>query len=536
MKGYLTFVLHTHIPYVRKHGKWPFGEEWLFEVIAGSYIPLLMEFERLKEKRVEFELVISFTPVLMEQLNDAYMKEQFEEFMKVKIEAMKKDLEKFKDEKVKRAIRYMIGYFENVYSYWEKINGDLLKEFRRLQKEGHLEIITSAATHGYLPLLGRDEAIEGQIANGIETYKKYFKDTPKGLWLPECGYRPSGLWRSPSSEKVVWRKGIEHFLEKYGIRYFIVESHLIDEGSATLRYGEILPANSKRSTLRPYFLKNGIAVFARNRETGAQVWSSHIGYPGDPWYREFHKRAERSGGRYWRVTGTRDLGKKEPYEPEKALERVEEHAMHFIGLVSSLLENFEKEEGEKGIVVAPYDTELFGHWWFEGVKWLGRVLELAENNGIKTVTLENFLEEFNGKRYEIELKEGSWGMYGNHYTWWNPRVEWTWKVIHLAEDRMVYLATKYHGKDPIANRILEQLVRELLLLESSDWQFLITMKQGEEYGKARIVEHAYKFNKLAEELERYVKTGEFDLETLEKIEEEDKVFNPVLVRPYVSTL
>ncbi|AMM54710.1 1,4-alpha-glucan branching protein [Pyrococcus kukulkanii] len=535
MEGYLTFVLHTHIPYVRKHGKWPFGEEWLFEAISESYLPLLMELERLRNKGVKFELVISFTPVLMEQLADEYLKREFERYMERKLRAMAKDLEKFEDVKLKEATSYMIGYFERVYSYWKSINGDILGKFKELQDAGYVEVITSAATHGYLPLLDRDEAIEAQIVNGIKTYEKYFGRKPRGIWLPECAYRPDGLWRSPSDGEVRWRKGIEHFLRKHGIEYFFVESHLVDEGPATSKYGKVLPAKTKKSTLRPYFLKNGIAVFARNRETGIQVWSADIGYPGDFWYREFHKKAEESGGQYWRVTGTKDLGAKEPYEPEKALGRVEEHARHFVSLVKSLLEDFERKEGEKGIVIAPYDTELFGHWWFEGVKWLGRVLELAQEEGIKTTTISNFLDSFSGERYEIDLPEGSWGMFGTHYTWWNPEVGWTWPIIHLAERRMVSLVSRYLGRDDLTDRVLDQLGRELLLMEASDWQFLITTGQAKEYGKRRLLEHAHVFHRLANALEEYVKTGTFEeMELLEESEDIDNVFKPIVLGPYIS--
>ncbi|AEH24426.1 1,4-alpha-glucan branching protein [Pyrococcus yayanosii] len=536
MKGYFTFVLHTHIPYVRKHGKWPFGEEWLYEAIAESYLPLLMELERLKEKGIKFRLVIGITPILMEQLADGDIKAGFEEYMERKLKKMREDLEKFNDFKLKRAIRFMIGYFEDVYDYWKKIEGDVIGKLRKLQDEGYVEVIASTATHGYLPLLERDEAIEAQIVNGIATYEKHFGKRPKGIWLPECAYRPAGFWRSPSTGEVVWRKGLEEFLKKHGIEFFFVESHLIDEGPATQQYGVILPAKSRKSTLRPYFLKNGIAVFARNRETSMQVWSGDIGYPGDFWYREFHKKAEGSGGQYWRVTGKHiDLAHKEPYEPEKALEKVEEHARHFVSLVKSLLEEFERETGEKGIVVAPYDTELFGHWWFEGVKWLGRVLELMADEGIATTTISEFLNDYRGLRYEIELPEGSWGMFGNHYTWWNPKVEWTWSHIHLAERRMVYLASKYLGEDRFGDRVLEQLGRELLLMESSDWQFLITTGQAKEYGERRVLEHAHYFHRIANALEEYFETGDFrEMELLEELEKMDNPFHPIILEPYVS--
>ncbi|ADT85134.1 1,4-alpha-glucan branching protein [Thermococcus barophilus] len=537
-KGYFTFVLHTHIPYVRKHGKWPFGEEWIFEAIAESYIPLLMEFERLKKKGVKFQLVIGITPILAEQLADDYIKAEFEKYMERKLNAMREDLKKFEnDEKLRKAVEYMLNYFEEVFEYWKKINGDIIGKFKQFQDGGYIEIITSAATHGYLPLLGRDEAIEGQLVNGILTYEKHFGRKPNGIWLPECAYRPEGFWQSPSSGEILWRKGLEKFLEKYNLKFFFVESHLIDEGPASFGYGKILPAKAPKSTLRPYFIKGtNIAVFARNRETGLQVWSADIGYPGDFWYREFHKKAEKSGGQYWRVTGKHiDLGDKEPYVPEKALERTEEHAKHFVSLVRGLLENYERETGEKGIVVAPYDTELFGHWWFEGVKWLGRVLELMSEEGIETTAISRFLESYRGERYEIELPEGSWGMYGTHYTWWNPEVEWMWEHIHKAEDRMVALVSKYLHEHEFGDRVLEQLGRELLLIESSDWPFLITTGQAKEYGKRRLLEHANVFHRLANALEEYFKSGEFrEVEFLEEIEKKDNPFHPINIEVYVS--
>lgn len=229
------------------------------------------------------------------------------------------------------------------------------------------------------------------------------------------------------------------------------------------------------------------------------------------------------------------MGGKEPYVPEKALERVEEHARHFVSLVKSLLEEYERECGEKGIVVAPYDTELFGHWWFEGVKWLGRVLELMEEEGIESTTISRFLENYQGERYEIELPEGSWGMYGTHYTWWNPEVEWVWEHIHLAERRMVALASKYLHEDEFGDRVLEQLGRELLLIESSDWPFLITTGQAKEYGKKRLLEHANYFHRLVNALEEYFKGSEFkEREFLEEVEEIDNPFHPINIEVYVS--
>lgn len=533
MKGYFTFVLHTHIPYVRKHGKWPFGEEWLYEAMAETYLPLLMEFERLRSSGVRFQLVINITPVLAEQLADDYIKAEFEKYLLRKIKATEADLKSGKyDEK---AVKASLDHFRKVYDYWKAINGDIIGKFREFQDAGYIEVITSAATHGYLPLLAWDEAVRAQLANGVATYEKHFGRRPRGIWLPECAYRPAGEWELPDGRKVK-RRGIEKFLEEFGLEYFFVESNLIDEGPVTRGYGEIPLYKGEKSTLRPYWIKGSkVAVFARNRETGHQVWSAHYGYPGDFWYREFHRKAPKSGGQYWRVTGKDvDLGRKEFYDPDKAMERVEEHARHFVSLAERLLGEFEEKFGEKGIIVAPYDTELFGHWWFEGVRWLGRVLELMAERGIVTTTISAFLDNYAGERYEVELPEGSWGANADHSTWWNEETRWTWDHVYRAEERMVALASRYYGREGTADRILEQLARELLILEASDWQFLITTGQAKEYGKRRVLIHSRDFHRLANELVKYVKTGSFDVKLLEELEERDNAFRPVVVSYYVS--
>jgi len=531
MEGYLTFVLHTHIPYVRKHGKWPFGEEWLYEAMSESYLPLLMEFERLRDS-VSFQLVVNITPVLMEQLADDYIKVEFEKYLLRKIGRTKEDLSsgKYRGKPVREAL----NHYERVYSYWKAINGNILGKFRDLQEQGHLEIITSPATHGYLPLLGREESIRAQIENGIATYEKHFGRKPRGMWLSECAYRPEGEWELPDSRRVK-RSGIERYLEEFGIEYFFVESNLIDNGPVSDSYGSPVSHDSL-ATLRPYWIKgSSVAVFGRNRETGHQVWSSRFGYPGDFWYREFHRKAPESGGQYWRVTGKDvDLGEKDYYNPDKALERVEEHARHFVWLVETLLKKFKEKRGEKGIIIAPYDAELFGHWWYEGVKWLGRVFELLAEMEIKTTTISAFLDNYRGKRLEIELPEGSWGANSGHSTWWNPETEWTWKKIYRAENRMVALASHFYGKDRLGDEAIEQLARELLILEASDWQFLITTGQAKAYAERRVLIHSEDFHRLANEVIKYFKNDEMDVSFLEELEERDNPFRPVIVEPYVQ--
>ncbi|WP_297512501.1 1,4-alpha-glucan branching protein domain-containing protein, partial [Thermococcus sp.] len=190
--------------------------------------------------------------------------------------------------------------------------------------------------------------------------------------------------------------------------------------------------------------------------------------------------------------------------------------------------------GEKGIIVSPYDTELFGHWWYEGVKWLGRVLELLAERGIKTTTLSAFLSNYSGERLEVELPEGSWGANADHSTWWNEQTEWTWEEIYRAEERMVALASRFYGKDKLGDRAIEQLARELLILEASDWQFLITTGQAKAYAEKRVLLHSRDFHRLANEVVKYFRTGEMDVSLLEGLEERDNPFKPVIVSYYIS--
>ncbi len=532
MRGHMTFVLHTHLPYVLNHGKWPFGEEWLYEAISESYLPLLMELERLERKGVKFQLVVGVTPILLEQLGDTEAKRGFEEYLNRKISRMEEDLKSGRYSK--EVVSYMLEYFRSVRRYWKEIGGDIVGKLRELQEKGYIEVITSAATHAYLPLLARDEAIRAQIANGVATYERHFGRRPKGIWLPECAYRPSGEWELPGG-RVVKRKGIEKFLEEFGIEFFFVESNLIDRGPVTPAYGDQVVSGSL-ATLRPYWVEGSrVAVFGRNRETGHQVWSAHYGYPGDFWYREFHRKAERSGGQYWRITGKDvPLGEKEFYRPEKAMERVEEHARHFTGLIKRLLDEFREKTGEDGIIVAPYDTELFGHWWFEGVKWLGRVLELLEREGVKTTTISNYLESYRGRRMSIKLPEGSWGRNSDHSTWWNEETLEIWRMVYSAEDRMVALASRYYGIDENVDRAIKQMARELLLLEASDWEFLITTGQAREYGAKRAREHFRYFHSIANEAVEYIKGRKEEIKGLTEIERIDRPFRDVIVSYYVS--
>jgi len=536
--GAFTLVLHSHIPFVRKAGEWPFGEEWLFEGLMETYIPLLDILYDLQNEGIKAKFVLSITPVLLEQLNDSYLQKRFEQFLDKEIERAEKDIKKFSsrmDYAYERlAIFYRTIFSQIKKSYYERYRCDLIGALRRLQEENCIEILTSAATHGYFPLLKRDSSIYAQIKLGIETYRKYFGKRPRGFWLPECGYRPG--YSFEERRKKYFKPALDEFLVEQGIEYFICDTHAL-EGMESYQaekrvgpYGKVrapkieYEKKSRGTSFLPYFLKSGCVVFSRNKETGLQVWSGEWGYPGDGNYREFHKKDSDSGLQYWRITDRKlDLGFKQIYVPENTISRINENADHFNHLVEDLLVNFRKKSGGFGIVVSPYDTELFGHWWFEGISWIKEIVrKMYFNPQIKAMTLSEYLNIYSPKEV-VDLPESSWGNGGKHYVWYNPETEWFWPYIYEVEKLMEEIVKKFSHSEGLIRGLLNQAARELLLLQSSDWPFLVTTGQAKGYATDRFLLHYQRFRNLISIVEK----GEFsekEINYLQEIEEIDNLF------------
>jgi 1,4-alpha-glucan branching enzyme len=519
-QGYFTFVLHSHLPYVREAGRWPHGEEMLHEALAETYVPLLNALFDLKHAGIEPRLTIGLTPILLEQISDPDVRRRFELYLEEEIEVARADAERFDaqgDVKRKELAEFYRAWYQNVMdSFVHRYGRDVVGAFRRLREDGNLDVISSAATHGYLPLLERDSSIYAQLKIGIETTRRHLGHAPYGIWLPECGYRPAYYRESPDG--AYYKPGIEEFLSDLNLLYFFTDSHVIEGGSMVGKvaddvhgpYGglprrelavreDTRPRATRRTTLRPYYVQSTrVAVFGRDSRTGAQVWSAKQGYPGDPAYREFHRKDPTSGLQYWQVTGPDvDLDGKQLYEPELGLKRAMEHADHFVGLVTEIALQYDTQERQPGLVVSAYDTELFGHWWFEGVEWLKQVLRrLAGSEQIELTTANQFLEEF-PPREVLTLPESSWGAGGGHWTWLNPDTEWLWTLIHGAERRMEHLVAEHPSASGWQLTALNQIARELLLLQSSDWPFLISTGQAREYATARFQHHLARFNRLA---------------------------------------
>ncbi|MEW6229800.1 MAG: hypothetical protein AB1700_17195, partial [Bacillota bacterium] len=389
-KGALVFVLHSHIPYCRKAGMWPFGEEWLYEAMLESYIPLLDMLQVLSSHGPgtgtpgrRASLTLGITPILLDQLDDDYMREGFLKWADARLRRAESDRGRFRfaGDRVRerQAAEYCERYGRAIRAFRTEYEQDVAGAFGELQRRGAVEIITSAATHAYLPLLKEDTSIRGQLAAGCESYARRFGCAPRGIWLPECAYRP----------------GLEEYLQSLGLEYFFVDRHAIEGGEpigvasgAERTADEKAPAKapaccedeppgvgagsartcdrvpSARSTFSPYLVgRSKVACFGRNERVTTQVWSSWLGYPGDGLYREFHKKDDVSGLQYWRVTSRdTDLGAKGLYDGDAAVARLKEHAAHFVGLVHELVADWWGRTREHAVIVAPYDTELFGHW------------------------------------------------------------------------------------------------------------------------------------------------------------------------------
>jgi len=539
---YFSLVLHSHIPYVLAHGSWPHGMDWLFEAAAESYLPLLDVFYRLSHEGISANVNVSFTPVLMEQLKNPSFASGFKEYLRMKIDIARKDRPYFE----KTGNLPLLGLTSFWETWYEKLlqdftgtyHEDIISAYRRLQDEGKIEIMTSAATHSYFPLLSEDDSIRFQIRQGRMVYQQYFDRPPRGFWLPECAYRPGYSWKAPLGNKEsVDRLGVDEILGQEGLGCFFVDTHLLRGGEAKGVYLDRFPAlkllwekfekeyrpaqESPKTPLLAYLAHpSKVPFLVRDEPSGTQVWSGKTGYPGDGWYLEFHKKHFPGGMRYWRITSSdADLGDKHSYNPEKIKDRLEENSGHF---VDSLQESLKGQK--EGVIVALYDTELFGHWWFEGPEWLYLVLKKLQKTEVKPQKAGDCLEALHPHTL-ISLPEGSWGKGGFHWIWLNDDTSWIWEKIYKIEEEAKNLKHL-----PLTNktRILKQFIREKFLLESSDWPFLISTWSARDYAENRAAEHFERAITLVDWLKRNEPLNAVEQKLLEAWEEEDRLFEQVV--------
>ncbi|MBC7331656.1 MAG: DUF1957 domain-containing protein [Synergistetes bacterium] len=561
-RGFFHLALHGHVPYVVNHGTWPHGEVWLQEAAWETYIPLIKTLTECRNQNHKAKLTLNLSPILLEQLSNPTFIKNLEAYIEDQIRYARKEEEEYKTKEPTRSelAKYWVSVLEDRKSFFENINGDIVNAFRKLVEEETIEIISCAATHGYLPLLGYDECVEAQIKIGITTSKKYFNNIEiKGFWLPECAYRSSYQWTNPLTGESFFRKGLEMILSDNEVSFSYTDYHLLvgQEKVGTIKspyetrewkdskerrkISENNEYAQKVLPLKPYYCvspgyEKGVIFLVRDPIGTARVWSRDMGFPGNGRYLEFHKRAFPGGHRFWRVTDRKlGLGAKEYYEPQKAIEAINEHAEAFVNMLKGRLREATSDTDIPPIFVEVFDAELFGHWWYEGTLWLKEIFKLMDlNEEIKPIFGREVPKVY--EKIEItHLWEGSWGAGGDHRIWFNEETKWMWKKIYECEKKMVYELSTMEPKSDLHLLALNQAAKELLLLEASDWEFLYTTWQARDYAEQRFERH-YEFFQKAYTISKLINEGlslegrDKDIETLQKIATTDNIFTGVEYR------
>jgi 1,4-alpha-glucan branching enzyme len=514
-KGYLSLVLHAHLPFVRHPEYDRFLEEnWFFEALTETYLPLLDVFEGLAESGAHFRMTMSLTPPLLSMMTDPLLQQRYVRYLDERIEALEQEHRRTEgDAYFQPVVQFYDGHYKHLRSrFVERDRMDVSQSFRKLMEAGHLEIITCGATHGYFPLLAvNEESIYAQLSMAVRTHERILGRRPRGIWLPECGYKP----------------GVDRVLKEYGIDFFIVDSHGVLNADPRPKYG----------VHRPIRTPGGPAAFGRDYESSKQVWSADEGYPGDPAYREFYRDAgfdvraphieklfdagvrSFTGLKYHRITGKTNW--KEPYHPGWARERAAEHAGHFMFNRQRQVQWLNSMLDRPPVVLAPYDAELFGHWWFEGPQWIDFLLRKIafDQHEIKTITPPEYIDRF-GDVQPASPPECSWGAGGYHEVWLNGTNDWIYPYLHNAAARMSALVQRFPQADGLQRWALDQAARELLLAQSSDWAFIMKTGTSVEYAVRRFKTHIHRFDRLA----RMADTGQYDESYLREVAGRDSLF------------
>ena len=553
--GSFCLVLHGHLPYVLRHGTWPHGEDWLYEAAAETYLPLLAMVDECEYLNATPKITMGLTPVLLEQLCHEHFKKGFEHYLEDRAQQAAYDLADFK--KIDNGhMAYLaerwITFFKNLQEQFKKINRDIPKAFADQAKKGYLEILTSNATHGYMPLLYNDDAIRAQVRAGVASSERILGFKPTGMWLPECAYRPGGDWDPPIHwGRVHGRTGIEHIVADEGITHFFVENHLIENSRSEqvfndgqwwkVNWDEAVkyPNRGWRSVNEPQGVNSDgtglarAAAIARDPDVCESVWSGEIGYPADGVYLEFHKKwSPKRGLQYWKVTGKKtDLGDKHLYYPENVPGKIHEHAMDFVNKIKDRLRHHRDLTGKTGMVTATFDAELFGHWWFEGPQFLRDVmLTLSADDQVSLNTTAEYLEA-NPIDKVVALPEGSWGDKGDHRVWANEQVNWMWDIEYRCESNFIRFIHDLPWKEnEEVHELLKNAGRELLLLQASDWPFVIRRGQAVDYGIKRYMQHVARFESLTDIAEKLAADSEYlgKLTEVEQFEIKDAEIHDII--------
>ncbi|MFA6434321.1 MAG: 1,4-alpha-glucan branching protein domain-containing protein [Elusimicrobiales bacterium] len=527
-KGSLLFLLHAHLPYVNHPDHPDFLEEnWFFEGVVETYIPLISVLDRLVRDGIRPGIAVSISPTLGAMLENENLEKKLNRYISARLELMEKELVRVENDPVlSKTVRLYAGLYGSAAEILHKYSGDLITPLKQFQHAGHIEIITTSATHSVLPLLAHPEALRAQIAAAADDYFDRFNRKASGFWLPECAYDAR----------------LQTYLKLSGFKYFFTESHAVD-------FSDAAPKNGVYASYRT---PNGLNLFARDAASSREVWSAKFGYPGDPAYREFYRDlgydadydyikpylgadgARRSLGlKYHSITGPVDLSKKSYYDHDAAMAAVERHADDFLARRLKQVEELHASRGIRPVIAGCYDAELFGHWWFEGPAFLERVLRKIRQDRLplQFVTPEEYLNSCQ-EPAEISPQVSSWGENGYFDPWVNESNDFIYPRVLAVTDRMIETANRFRNQDlsSVVLRALNQAAREVLLAQSSDWPFLMYIGSHSQYAAERVEAHSHNADSLLSEvLEKRV-----DEKALGELEKKNSLFHRLDFRLFAS--
>ncbi|MCB9791280.1 MAG: DUF1957 domain-containing protein [Alphaproteobacteria bacterium] len=525
MNARLCLVLHAHLPFVR-HPEYPdfLEEDWLYEAITETYLPLLEVYEGLIADGVDFRVAMTLSPPLVEMLADDLLQARYVERLERLVQLSGEELARCeaRGEAEKAGLcAWYEALFQRRLDQFEGYGRDLVAAFRRVQDLGFLEVLTCGATHGFLPFMQHQpEAVRAQLQVAVAAHTRHFGRAPAGIWLPECAYYP----------------GLDKELRAAGLRFFIGERHAVEHATPRPEAGVHAPI------LTPH----GVAVFPRDPEVSQQVWSAESGYPGHPAYREFYRDLgydapfehvaayvqptglrKNTGLKLHRITGP--TAHKKLYDPRVAALTARSHAKDFVRDRARQAAWLRQQLGEEAVLVAPYDAELFGHWWYEGPLFLDGVFrELAAGDTGVVLNTPSEVLDARGRFQVARPHFSTWGAKGYAEVWLDPSNEWIYPHLTELADRMVELARRFPSATGLTRRALDQAARELLLAQSSDWAFIMKTGTSVDYAVNRTRDHVTRFNALYEML----LAGEIDEAVLEGIEARDNLFPDLDYRVY----
>ncbi|GGI06144.1 1,4-alpha-glucan branching protein domain-containing protein [Egicoccus halophilus] len=516
--GEFALVLHTHLPLLAGHGVWPVGEEWLFQAWSGSWLPVTRVLERLAEDGRRDVLTLGVTPTVAAQVRDPRLARDLGTWLAgQQWRSEEQRWHRHLGPQVVELATYYWRHFADLLAYHTDVEsrGGLTTVWAELARAGVIELLGGPATHPYLPLVPDPAEIDAQLADGLAAQVDWAGERPRGLWAPEMGYRPRGPVADPtapplhvdaSGSPTLPRRGpplpgLEEHYAAAGIDHVLLDTATLWRGAGHADRDWVAAeflTDAEAAQLPERFTgvligDSDVAAFPRDLEVGGHVWSAASGYPGDVWYRDFHAHGTFGTQPSWRVTDRHlPSDAKQPYEPAAAAARVQAHAEHFAGVLRKTL-----AARPDGVVVCAYDTELFGHWWFEGPAWLETLLRrVADDPALTTTTLASRRQRRPPRR-RLALPESSWGYAKHHASWVGAATRPMWQTL---DDARVRARTALAGGRGVPE-LREQLARELALLTTSDWPYMVLRGNTADYGERRVRGHADAVAHLADLVE-----------------------------------